>query len=134
MFRFGDYKAHFKHVRPEAPDDLAENFFGDYVSKSTVRKSIQKGELLPYKAKTLCTITKEGSTEVISWGVAMLSWFDVFDQQYALEKAFGRAIDNLYPKSTPDYKALRKAAWLEFAKHHKRVMGDLTKEAKTVML
>lgn len=134
MFKFGEYTVRFKHVRPNAPGDMEKDYFGVSVSKSLIRDMVKEGTLLPYKAKTSCTITQEGSTEVVSWGVAMLSWFDPFDQQFALEKSFKRAIENLYPKSTPGYKVLRRTAWIEFARHHKTNMGDLTEATKVEML
>ena len=132
MFKFDEYTVRFKHVTSAGIDPFAN----PEVSHSVIKRWVKEGSILPYKAKTICTIFKNGQETPVCSGVALLSWFDKFDQQFALEKSFGRAIAQLYPTnggySRGNAKRLRCMAWVQFAKHHKRPMGNLTEVAKAL--
>lgn len=128
MFKFDEYTVKFKHVTTAGIDP----YDNPIVSRSKVKRWVKEGTILPYKAKTVCTIFKTGQETPVASGVVMLAWFDKFDQQHAVEKSFARAVLQLYPFG-PEPKAVIKArrrdAWVQFAKHHKSYMGQLSMDA-----
>lgn len=137
MFKFDKYTVKFKHIwHDEMAQFGNDEFLTGHISHSSVKRAIKQGVMTPCKANTICTIFLEGVDVPVASGVSMLSWFDRFDQQKAVEKSFARAIAMLYPMdggySRNNAKKLRWNAWVEFAKHHKRSMGPLTEISKAV--